>query len=131
MFGEESRMQEPEVVEYLELSISQLSNKDIRKTDKTVISNVDSGRPYLEKLTVPAFSIKGKDDYVPTLKTIETTIVEGKHTSPLEQPERVMELIYNLTKKKSRQRTKAKTTIAPMQGYFVLADRCINLIDEI
>ena len=80
--------------------MSQLSNKDIRKTDKAVISNVNSGSPYLEKLIVPALAIKGKDDYVPTLETIETIIVEGKHTSPLEQPEKVMELIYNLTKKR-------------------------------
>lgn len=96
MFGEESRIQKPEIVEYLELSMSQLSNKDIRKTDKAVISNVNSGSPYLEKLTVPALAIKGKDDYVPTLKAIETTIVEGKHTSPLEQPEKVLEMITQL-----------------------------------
>lgn len=100
MFGEESRIQKPEIVEYLELSMSQLSNRDIRKTDKAVISNVNSGSPYLEKLTVPALAIKGKDDYVPTLETIETKIVEGKHSSPLEQPEKVMELIYKLTKKR-------------------------------
>ena len=37
-----------------------------------------------------------KDDYVPTPENIETTVVEGKHTSPLEQPERVMEMIAKL-----------------------------------
>lgn len=99
MFGEESRVQKPKIVEYLELSMSQLSNKDIRKTDKAVISNVDSGYPYLEKLTVSALAIKGKDDYVPTLQTIETIIVEGKHTSPLEQPEKVLEMITQLIEK--------------------------------
>lgn len=96
MFGEESRAQSPEVVEYLELSMSRLSNKDIIQTDKAVISNVNSGYPYLDNLVVPAFAIKGKEDYVPTLKTINTTLVEGRHTSPLEQPEKVMELIFKL-----------------------------------
>ena len=76
--------------------MSQLSNKDIRKTDKAVISNVNSGSPYLEKLIVPALAIKGKDDYVPTLETIETIIVEGKHTSPLEEREKVLEMITQL-----------------------------------
>lgn len=99
MFGKESREQKPEIVEYLELSMGQLSNKDIRMTDKAVISNVNSGHPYLENLTVPAFAIKGKDDYVPTLQAIETTIVEGKHTSPLEQPEKVLEMINQLVEK--------------------------------
>ena len=96
MFGEESRMQKPNIVEYLELSMSQLSNKDIRNTDKAVISKVNSGHSYLEKLTIPALAIKGKDDYVPTLKTVEMIIVEGKHTSPLEQPKKVLEMIIQL-----------------------------------
>ncbi len=99
MFSQKSREQKIEIVEYLELSMEQLSNKDIRKTDKAVISKVDSGYPYLDKLTVPALAIKGKEDYVPTLKTIETSIVEGKHTSPLEQPEKVLEMILKLVER--------------------------------
>ena len=99
MFGNESRMRKPEIVNYLHLTMSKLSNKEIRKTDKEVITNVSSGYPYLEKLTVPAIFLKGKNDYVPALENFEMIIVEGKHTSPLEQPERVMEFINRVVKK--------------------------------
>ena len=80
------------------MSLDHLSNRDIRKTHKAVISNVESGYPFLKKLKVPAWAIKGKEDYVPDLKTIETEVVDGKHTTPLEQPERVFELITQMVK---------------------------------
>jgi len=99
MFGKEQIEQKPEIVEYLEISMSQLSNRDIKKTDKAVISRVKSGYPFLEKLMVPALAIKGKEDYVPTPENIETQIVNGRHTSPLEQPEKVMEIIFRLIDK--------------------------------
>lgn len=100
MFSEKSIKQQPESVEYLEFSMRQLSNKGIRKTHKSVISNVDSGYPFLEQFATPAFAIKGKEDYVPTLEKIETIIVEGKHTCPLEQSEKVLELVIKLTEEK-------------------------------
>jgi hypothetical protein len=34
----------PEIAEYLELSMSSLSNKEVRKTDKAVITKVDDGK---------------------------------------------------------------------------------------
>ncbi|MEO1803632.1 MAG: hypothetical protein AAFU33_02420, partial [Bacteroidota bacterium] len=83
-------------VEYLAWSMGLLSNREIKKTDKEVISNVDSGYSYLDKLRVTALAMKGRDDYVATLDKIETTIVEGKHTSPLEEPEKVWALITTL-----------------------------------
>lgn len=96
MFSKAHQTQKPEIVEYLELSMNQLTNKDIRQTDKAVISNVDSGQPFLKNLSVPALALKGDQDYVQTPPNIETTIVEGKHTSPLEQPEAVMNMIRRL-----------------------------------
>lgn len=98
MFGQESRNDKPQITEYLELSMGSLSNKEVRKTDKAVIMNVDSGIPFLEKLKVPALAIKGKDDYVQSLANIEMTLVKGKHTSPLEAPQAVLDLIYRLVK---------------------------------
>lgn len=97
MFAKDSRTQKPEVVNYLQASMSQLSNRDIRKTDNTVITSVGSGFPYLDNLKVAALAIKGKNDYVPTPKNIETLIVDGQHTTPLEQPEQVLKLINRLT----------------------------------
>lgn len=96
MFSSENQIQKPEMVEYLDISMSQLSNRDIRQTDKAVIANVDSGMPFLEKLNVNALALKGEDDYVMSLPNIKTTIVKGKHTSPLEQPEEVYHMIKQL-----------------------------------
>ncbi len=99
MFGKSSRTEKPEIVEYLEVTMSQLSNKEIRRTDKAVISHVGSGYPFLDSMTVPALALKGRDDYVPDLQNIETEIVEGRHTSPLEEAEKVMEMIVKLIEK--------------------------------
>ncbi len=96
MFSKESRKEKPEIVEYLSSSMGQLSNKDLKKTDKTVITKVGSGFPFLDNLTVPAIALRGKDDYVPTPENIRTILVDGKHTSPLEKPEEVMKLISDL-----------------------------------
>lgn len=98
MMSNDSRKAHPEAVEYLQLSMGKLSNKEIRKIDRTVILNADDGHQYVEKLKVPGLALKGIDDYVGTPANIETIIVEGKHTSPLEQPQKVMELIERILK---------------------------------
>lgn len=100
MMSEESRTQHPEAVQYLKNSLNQLTNKEIRKTDKAVITTVKSGQPYLDMLQVPALALKGKDDYVPTPPNIKTTIVDGKHTSPLEQPQAVLKFIQEVINNK-------------------------------
>ncbi len=99
MFSNETLQQKPQVAEYLEISMNQLSNMDIRKTDRAVITHVESGFPYLSEINIPALTIKGKDDYVPTPSNLKTQIVNGKHTSPLEQPEAVTEMILELIKR--------------------------------
>lgn len=96
MFSEESRKEKPELKEYLSLSMGLLSNKEIKQVDKAVITNVKSGELFLKKLEVSSLALKGEEDYVPTLKNIETIIVKGKHTSPLEQPEKVLDMINQL-----------------------------------
>ena len=45
---------------------------------------------------MPALTLKGKDDYVQAPAHIKMTLVEGKHTSPLEAPKEVLDLIYRL-----------------------------------
>ena len=99
MFSTESINTKPEIVEYLEVSMSLLSNKEVRRTDKAVITKVDDGTQYLDSLTVPALALKGSKDYVGTPNKIEMTIVEGAHTSPLEQPENVFEFIQKVIEK--------------------------------
>lgn len=98
MMHSKIQKERPEAVEYLELSMSKLSNKEVKKTDRAVILKADDAHQYVKELKVPALALKGMDDYVGTPATIETINVEGKHTSPLEQPEKVMELIERLVK---------------------------------
>ncbi len=93
MFGKEAIQNKPEAIEYLDYTMSLLTNKEVKQTDKAVISHVDNGEQYLSKLTVKVIALKGKDDYVETPKNIHTTIVEGSHTSPLEQPQKVLAFI--------------------------------------
>lgn len=93
MFSEESISKRPELYEYLDVSMSLLSNKEVKKTDRFVISKVESGIEYLDRLKVPALALKGSKDYVGTPEKIVTTVVDGAHTSPLEQPEKVFEFI--------------------------------------
>lgn len=99
MFSTENIQTKPEIAEYLEVSMSLLSNKEVRKTDKAVITKVDDGTQYLDSLKVPALALKGSKDYVGTPNKIEMTIVEGAHTSPLEQPENVFEFIQKVIEK--------------------------------
>jgi 3-oxoadipate enol-lactonase len=99
MFSAKNNKEKPEITEYLEVSMSLLTNKEVRKTDKAVITKVDDGTQYLDSLKVPAFALKGNVDYVGTPKNIEMTIVDGAHTSPLEQPEKVFTFIKKVIEK--------------------------------
>lgn len=93
MFSSENIHSKPEIAEYLNVSMSSLTNKEVRYTDKAVITKVDDGSEYLNKLQTPALALKGNKDYVGTPKNIEMTVVEGAHTAPLEQPDKVLNFI--------------------------------------
>jgi pimeloyl-ACP methyl ester carboxylesterase len=99
MFSTDNRKVKPEIAEYFEVSMSLLTNEEVRKTDKAVITKVDDGNKYLDCLKVSAFALKGSKDYVGTPKNMEITVVEGAHTSPLEQPEMVFEFINKVIEK--------------------------------
>jgi len=99
MFSTENMRAKPEIAEYLVLSMSSLSNKEVRKTDKAVITKVGDGNLYLDSLKVPALALKGNEDYVGKPNNIEMTIVDGAHTSPLEQPEKVFTFIKKVIEK--------------------------------
>ena len=99
MFSESSRRNKPQIVEYLHTSMSLLTDKEVRKTDKAVITHVDDGKPYLDKLRTPALSLKGIQDYVGIPESIEMRVVDGAHTSPLEEPDKVLDFIYEILNK--------------------------------
>lgn len=93
MFSNENLKAKPEIAEYLAVSMSLLTNREIRQTDKAVITKVEGGNKYLNNLRTPALTLMGNQDYVGTPENIEMTIVEGAHTSPLEQAEKVLNFI--------------------------------------
>jgi 3-oxoadipate enol-lactonase len=85
LFGKQSLKDNPALFEMLYQSMSKLSGKQIRKTDRFVILNAENTISLIENLKVPTLALKGKDDYVPTPpKNIETSIVKGGHVSPIE-----------------------------------------------
>ena len=45
---------------------------------------------------MPAWALKGKEDYVPVSIHLETEIVEGGHISPLEVPEEVYQFVLKV-----------------------------------
>jgi 3-oxoadipate enol-lactonase len=84
LFGKQSPLENPSLFDNLYASMSKISNKHIKKTDKFVIINADNATLLVDNLTIPALALKGKEDYVPTPQKIDTQIVKGGHVSPLE-----------------------------------------------
>jgi 3-oxoadipate enol-lactonase len=92
LFGKQSLKENPTLFATLYQSMSKLSGKQIRKTDRFVILKAENAKTLIENLKVPTLALKGKDDYVPTPpKNIETTIVKGGHVSPIETVKEVNE----------------------------------------
>lgn len=93
LFGKVSLAQNPGLGTALERSMGQLSNSEVRATDRNVILQSEDTRSLIEVLTVPAMALKGKEDYVPAPPRIPLTLVEGGHISPLEVPESVQAFV--------------------------------------
>lgn len=92
LFGKQSLKENPALFETLYQSMSKLTAKQIRKTDRFVILNAENTTSLIQILKVPALALKGKEDYVPNPpKNIELTTVNGGHVSPLESLKEVAE----------------------------------------
>jgi hypothetical protein len=76
--------------------MSMLSIAAIREIDYIVIINADDATDTINKLSVPALALKGKEDYVP-VPNLATTILEGGHVSPLEVPKEVFKFIIKVS----------------------------------
>ncbi|WKN43759.1 alpha/beta fold hydrolase [Tunicatimonas pelagia] len=96
LYGKHTLKQNPDLREHLDLSMSKLTNQEVKQTDKSVIVNADNAEPLLEQVEGFAFALKGKEDYVPTPKNLKTTVVKGGHISPLEAPEEVFEFVMKV-----------------------------------
>ena len=96
LFGKDSLKHDPSLIQELTRPMGSISNREIRRIDKSVILDAEDATGMLKSLEVPALALKGAEDYVPTPPGIETVMVKGGHVSPLEQPKEVSLLIHRL-----------------------------------
>ncbi len=89
LFGKVSLQKNPDLLTYLQSTMGKLSSRQIMQTDQFVILDADDVSSLIATLPVPAFALKGEEDYVPSPPGIDTEIVPGGHISPLEVPMRV------------------------------------------
>lgn len=96
LFGKLSLKEDPSLIDQLKRPMSILSNRQIRKIDKTVMIDPEDSTYLIKTLKVEAVALKGEEDIVPTPPRIETIIVKGGHVSPLEDPAEVSYLVRGL-----------------------------------
>lgn len=96
LFGDSTLKENPILADKLMMTMSILSNKEIREIDRKVIIDADDASDMIKKLKVKAIALKGEEDYVPAPPGVETKIIKGGHISPLEQPGEVLNLVYKL-----------------------------------
>lgn len=97
LMGKNSLKMQPELLQILMSSMTKMSGKDIRYTDKAVRIDAEDATRLLRSLKVPSIALVGKEDYagIPPLERIIT--VEGGHVSPVEVPDDVNRMIREIT----------------------------------
>jgi pimeloyl-ACP methyl ester carboxylesterase len=96
LFGKASLKLNPQLHDQLQRPMNILTIEDIKQIDKKVILDAEDATTMILNLKVKAIALKGKEDYVPTPPKIQTILVDGGHISPLEEPLKVMDLIWLL-----------------------------------
>jgi 3-oxoadipate enol-lactonase len=91
LFGKQSLKNNPTLQQTLFSSMTTLSAKQIKLTDRFVILKAENTSTLVYNIAIPALALKGKEDYVSTPPKIETKIVNGGHVSPLEAATEVTE----------------------------------------
>jgi pimeloyl-ACP methyl ester carboxylesterase len=96
LFGKLSFKNNASLISLLARPMNVISDKEIKQIDKAVIIDANDATHLITGLKVKAIALKGNEDYVPTPPTIETIFVEGGHVSPIEQPQKIADLINQL-----------------------------------
>ena len=96
LFGKASLKINPQLHDQLQRPMNILTIEDIKQIDKKVILDAEDARTMILNLKVKAIALKGKEDYVPTPPKIQTILVDSGHISPLEEPLKVIDLIWLL-----------------------------------
>ena len=98
LMGKESLTENPALLDILITSMSKLTNKEIKYTDKAVRMEAKDATHIITKLAIPFTALVGEEDYVGIPPIKETIIVKGGHVSPIEVPEEINKLISKLIK---------------------------------
>lgn len=96
LFAKESREKSPQIVDYFIDSMSRMSNEDVKFIDRIVRIESSDLTEKLKNLKMPVLAVIGEKDYVGLPPVNEIRVVKGAHVSPLEQPEEVNRMIYDL-----------------------------------
>jgi len=96
LMGKEFIKNNPDLLDKLISSMSKLSNKEIKYTDKAVRMDAEDATHLIANLSMPVLAMVGEEDYVGLPPIKEVTTVKGGHVSPLEVPNEVNGLIKNL-----------------------------------
>jgi 3-oxoadipate enol-lactonase len=98
LMGKESIKNNPSLIDKLITSMSKLSNKEIKYTDKAVRMDAEDATHLIAYLSMPVLAMIGEEDYVGLPPIKEVTTVKGGHVSPIEASDEVNKLISKLTK---------------------------------
>ncbi|MCG8452369.1 MAG: alpha/beta fold hydrolase [Spirochaetales bacterium] len=85
LFAPESLSRDSRLSIRLAASLSQISPQRIHYLNQQVLLHSESGEPYLKRLQVPAFALRGEQDSVKDPPHLITTLVPGGHISVWEQ----------------------------------------------
>lgn len=96
LMADESRKNNPELLKKLITPMSKLSGKEIKYTNTAVRIDAKDATQLIQNLKVPAIALVGEKDYVGIPPIKNTAIVKGAHVSPLEVPEEVNKMIFDL-----------------------------------
>jgi pimeloyl-ACP methyl ester carboxylesterase len=97
LYGKNSLATRPELLQQLHEPMAKLKNREIKHADRTVRIQSRDASEDLKRLQVQVIAIAGEEDYVGIPPIANVRIVEGGHISPLEAPERVNEMMRELT----------------------------------
>lgn len=96
LFGKESLAENPKLLDTLNSSMRQLTIEEIIQTDQSVIIEAEDATTFIQSLKIPAFALKGMEDYVAQSNYLNYKLVKGGHVSPLEEPMEVSTFIQKI-----------------------------------
>ena len=88
----------PEAVTSIQQNMLKRSNIEIQQVIDAVMIHADDGRPYLDRLRVPALAAIGVDDSVKKPGNLETHVLPGGHVSPHEAPLETIRFVREILK---------------------------------